>query len=279
MLIFHVELIVQSFSTSEHLRTSVKYSSPFWRYEKSRDGCVSAIKEEPRPSSCSQDIDVVKFYEPYRDRFANRQDLLLLGRLASRSISTIWRKLKTIRESGVFFCNTEDQNCKKIIYVDHDCRCRFLKFNWRRHIFLEFYILIRGPISPPEIFRPRKTIEIVFFTSAKAWKLWDVMVFFALTRRNVSMYCEYYNGSTRYGSMMPGEVKWLSLYLPRSRNTMPLRALFFPLLGCCGLLERVRYTADRKFWNSRYSEVTESPFRLTTSRARRAQFIRKMNIL
>lgn len=89
MLIFHVELIAQSFSTSEHLRTPVKYSSPFRRDEKSRDGCVSAIKEEPRPPSCSPDIDVVKFYEPYRDRFANRQDLLLLVRLASRNISTI----------------------------------------------------------------------------------------------------------------------------------------------------------------------------------------------
>lgn len=52
------------------------------------------------------------------------------------------------------------------------------------------------------------------------------------------------------------------LYIFHEVVTMPLRALFFPLLGSCGLLERVRYTADRKFWNSRYSGVTESPFRL-----------------
>lgn len=95
MLMFHVELIVRSFSTSEHLRTPVKYSSPFWRYEKSRDDCISAIGEKSGPSSCTQDIGVIKFYEPYRDRFSRRFGRICCSSLHSpMRLNNMSRKLK-----------------------------------------------------------------------------------------------------------------------------------------------------------------------------------------
>jgi len=74
---------------------SMKYSYPFWRYEKSRNDCVSAIGEELGPSSCEQDIDVVKFYEPYRDRFAKVwRDSLLIIRCILMYLDNTSRKLK-----------------------------------------------------------------------------------------------------------------------------------------------------------------------------------------
>lgn len=96
LLIFYVKLIVRSFSTSERLHTAreVFFSVSALR-EIARRLRISAIEEEPGSSSCSQGIDVVKFYEPYRDRSTKvRRDLLLIVRCVPIYLDNTSRKLK-----------------------------------------------------------------------------------------------------------------------------------------------------------------------------------------
>lgn len=92
--------IVQHEWTALHGREVSQF--PFWRYEKSRDHCVSAIGEQPGPSSCSQDIDVIKFYEPYRDRFAKvRWDLLPIVCCVPVHLDNTLRKLKQLENQEI----------------------------------------------------------------------------------------------------------------------------------------------------------------------------------
>jgi len=108
----------------------------------------------------------------------------------------------------------------------------------------------------------RKTIEIVFFTSHRR-KRENYDVFFLRNATNVFVYCEYYNGKNvkRYRSML-GKVKWLSLYLPRSRNNTIARAF----LSFVGLLE-LQVTGTRTVHGVNFETlavgITASSFRLT----------------